>query len=196
MADGIPPAEQPPGHTEWDGAAYQKQFDDLAATGAEVHGETDLIMKLCPESVLDVGCGTGRVAAELQRRGVLVVGIDRDRSMITTARTLAPDVEFMVVDAADADLGRTFDLVAMAGNVPLFTPEGTQDALLAGCARHLAAGGRLVAGFQLGRGYTIETYDQHCSMAGLVLHDRWSSWDQGEFTPDSEYAVSVHRRTA
>ena len=102
----------------------------------------------------------------------------------------------MVVDAADADLGRTFDLVAMAGNVPLFTPEGTQDALLAGCARHLAAGGRLVAGFQLGRGYTIETYDQHCSMAGLVLEDRWSSWDQGEFTPDSEYAVSVHRRTA
>ncbi len=57
----------------------------------------------------------------------------------------------------------------MAGNVLLFTPEGTHGAVVAGCARHVAAGGALVAGFQLGRGYALDEYDADCTAAGLVL---------------------------
>ena len=91
--DGIPPGEVPPGETAWDGDAYHRRFADLAATGVDVHGEADCVTRLGPASVLDAGCGTGRVAAELARRGIDVVGIDRDASMIATARTLAPTVE-------------------------------------------------------------------------------------------------------
>jgi len=151
------------------------------------------VVRFAPLSVLDAGCGTGRVAAELARRGVEVVGIDRDPSMIATARALAPGVEFHVADVVEADLGRTFDLVVMAGNVPLFTPEGTQADLVAGCARHLAPGGRLVAGFQLGRGYTVDRYDLHCRAAHLEPEARWSTWDGDRFDPAGGYVVSVHR---
>ncbi|MGA2835760.1 MAG: methyltransferase domain-containing protein [Acidimicrobiales bacterium] len=182
--------------TAWDGDAYQRRFDDLAAAGADVHGEADLVARLGPSSVLDAGCGTGRVAAELHRRGIDVVGIDRDPSMIRTARTLAPDVEFTILDVVDAELGRTFDLVVMAGNVPLFTPVGSRGGLVAGCVRHLAIGGRLLAGFQLGRGYEIEQYDGHCRDADLELGERWATWSGDPFTPDADYAVSLHRRRA
>ncbi len=183
----------PSGETRWDGDAYQRRFDELAATGTDVHGEADLVASLGPSSVLDAGCGTGRVAAELHRRGIDVVGIDRDESMIRTARALAPDVEFTIADVADADLGRTFALALMAGNVPLFTPAGSRGALVAGCVRHLVPGGRLLVGFQLDRGYTLEQYDTHCHDAGLVPEERWSTWGKDPFTPDADYAVSLHR---
>ena len=159
-----------------------------------VHGEADFLERFRPATVLDAGCGTGRVAAELARRGIEVVGIDRDPSMIATARQLAPGVEFHVADVADVAVGRRFALIVMAGNVPLFTPEGTQAALVAGCARHLEQGGRLVAGFQLGRGYTVGQYDGDCRAAGLEEEARFATWDGDSFDPAGGYAVSVHRR--
>src|SRR5689334_19172434 len=67
--------------TRWDGAEYQKRFDDLASSGVDVHGEATFVMRAAPRSVLDAGCGTGRVAIELARRGVEVVGVDVDPSM-------------------------------------------------------------------------------------------------------------------
>lgn len=179
----------------WDGDKYQRQFDDLAATGAEVHGEVDFVMTLTPSSVLDVGCGTGRVAIELARRGVEVVGVDLLGSMLATARKLAPEIEWIEHEMSSLELGRTFDVVVMAGNVPLFTPEGTHAALVAGCARHVAPGGALVSGFQLNRGYGIDDYDAHCAAADLTFEARYATWDQDPFPGDGSYAVSVSRRT-
>ena len=191
-----PPGDRPPGHTSWDGDAYQRRFDALAAAGADVHGEAALILTLGVRTVLDAGCGSGRVAAELARHGVEVVGIDRDPSMIATAGRTAPTVDFRIGDVAgaDLDLGRLFDLVVMAGNVPLFTPEGTQDDLVAGCARHLGPGGRLLTGFQLGRGYSLEAYDTACSAAGLEAEARWATWERAAYVRGADYAVSLHRR--
>ena len=56
-----------PGDRGWDGDDYQARFDKRAREGANVHGEADLVMTLRPGSVLDAGCGTGRVARELCR---------------------------------------------------------------------------------------------------------------------------------
>ena len=96
----------------------------LAASGVHVHGEADFVTGLGPASVLDAGCGTGRVAIELARRGVEVVGVDADPSMVATALRLAPDLTWVTSDLADLDLGRRFDVVVLAGNVPLFDPAG------------------------------------------------------------------------
>ena len=139
--------------TTWDGGEYQSRFDALAASGADMHGEADLVASLVAPgaSVLDAGCGTGRVAIELARRGHPVVGTDLDASMLAVARERAPDVEWVQSDLAALDLGRTFEVVVMAGNVLLFTAPGTEVAVVAGCARHVAPGGLLVAGFQLGQ---------------------------------------------
>jgi len=127
----------------WDGDAYQAQFDRLAAGGQDVHGEATFVASLhpTPTSVLDAGCGTGRVATELAHRGMTVVGVDVDRSMLDRARQAAPDIEWVEHDLTALDLGRTFSVVVMAGNVPLFTPPGTHAALVAGCARHVAPAG-------------------------------------------------------
>jgi SAM-dependent methyltransferase len=178
----------------WDGNEYQARFDRLAASGASMHGEADLVAAWAPETVLDAGCGTGRVAIELHRRGIDVVGVDVDESMLATARDRAPELTWVRCDLALIDLDRTFDVVVMAGNVPLFTAPGTQPALVAGVARCVGERGVLVAGFGLGRGYSVDEYDRDAAAAGLVLHERWATWGRAPFEPTSDYAVSVHRR--
>src|SRR5690349_3132324 len=113
--------------TTWHGDEYQRRFDALAATGVDVHGEATFVRAFQPAHVLDAGCGTGRVAVELARHGIDVVGVDADASMIATARRLHGELSWIEADlAGDLDLGRRFDVVVMAGNVPLFTPPGTQ----------------------------------------------------------------------
>ena len=178
----------------WDGDSYQERFDALAAGGNDVHGEAGFVEGLNPQTVLDAGCGTGRVAIELHRRGIEVVGVDVDGSMLATARKRAPSITWVEHDLTTLDLGQSFDVVVMAGNVPLFTPPGTHAALVAGCARHVAHGGALVAGFQLDRGYDLVEYDAQCIRAGLVLDERHATWDRAPFTGGGAYAVSVHRR--
>jgi len=178
----------------WTGDSYQQRFDELASQGQDVHGEAGFVMSLAPATVLDAGCGTGRVAIELARRGVAVVGVDHDPSMLSTARARGPDVIWEEADLVDLDLGRCFDVVLLAGNVPLFTAPGSQARLVAGCARHLALDGALVAGFQLGRGYDLATYDEHCRRCGLALAGRWATWDRRPWPGEGGYAVSLHRR--
>src|SRR5262249_12466356 len=179
----------------WEGDEYQKQFDDLAASGKDVHGEAAFIMRFTPGTVLDAGCGTGRVAIELARRGVDVVGVDVDDSMLATAYERAPDIEWISNDLRTLDLGRTFDVVVLAGNVPLFTPAGTQPDLVAGCARHVAPNGLMVCGFGTQRGYDLDAFDTDCAAAGLELVSRYATWDADPFVP-GDYAVSVNRPKA
>ncbi|MGW1678275.1 class I SAM-dependent methyltransferase [Saccharopolyspora sp. NPDC002376] len=181
------------GPAEWDGDDYQRRFDALAASGEDVHGEADFVRSFAPSSALDAGCGTGRVAIELARHGIEVVGTDLDRSMLTTARDRAPQISWIEADLVELDLGRTFDVVVMAGNVPLFTRPGTQAALVASVARHVRPGGLLIAGFSLDRGYGITDYDAHTAVAGLTLTERFATWDRAPFT-NGDYAVSVHTR--
>ena len=177
----------------WEGDDYQRRFDALAARGSDVHGEATFVVGFAPGSVLDAGCGTGRVAIELARRGIDVVGVDADASMLATARDRAPGLTWIEHDVGGIDLGRVFDVVVMAGNVPLFTLAGTQRDLVAGCARHVAPTGVLVAGFQLGRGYDLAEYDADCAAAGLEPAARFATWDRLSFPGDGGYAVSVHR---
>jgi SAM-dependent methyltransferase len=177
---------------EWEGDDYQARFDRLAATGADVHGEATFVRAYEPTSVLDAGCGTGRVAIELARHGIEVVGADVDASMLATADRLAPELTWVEADLTQLDLGRTFDVVLLAGNVPLFTPPGTHTALVAGVARHVAPDGRLIAGFSLDRGYGLEAWDADTTAAGLTLGERFATWNHAPFDGGS-YAVSVHR---
>ena len=178
-----------------DGDRYQQRFDELAATGSDVHGEASRVRSYGPASVRDAGCGTGRVAIALADHGIDVVGVDLDASMLATARRRRPDVTWQQADLASLALGRVFDVVVMAGNVPLFTAPGTHAALVAGCARHVRpGGGLLVAGFSLGPRYDLDAYDRHGTAAGLQLRERFATWDRQPFLQGGDYAVSVHAR--
>jgi len=179
------------------GAAYDRRFDDLAAGGIDVHGEAALVDSYGPGSVLDAGCGTGRVAIELSRRGHEVLGVDVDPAMLEAARAKAPDLDWVEGDLTDPELelGRTFDIVVMAGNVLIFVPPGTQGRAIANAARWLVPGGRLVAGYSVHAGdFGPTQHDDLAARAGLMLEDRWSTWDRQPFAAPGRYAVSVHRR--
>jgi hypothetical protein len=85
----------------------------------------------------------------------------------------------------------------MAGNVMIFLTPGTEGAVLNNVARHLAPGGMLVAGFQFQRGgLSLERFDALAAEAGLVLKERFATWDRDPFVPGGGYAVSVMRRNA
>lgn len=179
----------------FDGKEYQRRFDALAERGVDVHGEATFVRSLSPRSVLDAGCGTGRVAIELARYGIATLGVDADPSMIAEARRLAPDLDWLEADLVGLELARRFDVVVLAGNVPLFTQAGTEHELVVACATHVGPGGALVAGFQLGSGYALSRYDESCEAAGLHLSERWSTWSREPFGAGN-YAVSVHRAVA
>jgi SAM-dependent methyltransferase len=148
------------------------------------------------EVVLDAGCGTGRVAVELARRGIDVTGVDLDRSMLDVARAKDPRVRWVLADLAEVDLARTFEVVVMAGNVMIFLAPGTEARVVANLAGHLEPGGALVSGFTLDPArLTLADYDAHAEAAGLVLAERWATWDRRPFE-GGDYAVSVHRRPA
>ena len=178
---------------QFDGRAYQARFDVLAAGGMDVHGEATLVRSFRPTTVLDAGCGTGRVAIELGRHGIDVLGVDADASMVAEAKRLAPEMAWVQADLATLTLDRRFDVVVLAGNVPLFCPVATRSALVARCAAHVISGGTMIAGFELERGYELDDYDTACETAGLMLTDRWSTWDGQRFHNESKYAVSAHR---
>jgi SAM-dependent methyltransferase len=179
------------------GERYDRRFEELAASGADMHGEATFVASYGPQSVLDAGCGTGRVAIELSRRGLAVVGIDMDPGMLDAARTKAPQLEWVHGDLADPALviGRSFDVVVMAGNVLIFVAPGTEGAVVSNMAAQLAPAGRLIAGYSLTPGgFSVAQHDELAAQAGLALEDRWSTWDRQPFDRSSTYAVSVHRR--
>ena len=124
-----------------------------------------------------------------------MVGIDLDAEMLDTARRKAPDIEWRLADLAAVDLGRSFDVAVMAGNVMIFLTPGSEQAVVANLARQLAPGGLLIAGFQILPGrLTIERYDEIASLADLALAERWSTWDRDAWDERHDYAVSVHRK--
>lgn len=178
---------------------YDQQWARLAAAGHDPHGEVAFIQRFAPASVLDAGCGTGRVAIELANRGIHAVGTDLDQSMLDAARAKAPNMRWEQGDLASIDLRGddgarlTFDVVAMPGNVMIFVAPGTEGAVLARCREHLHDSGRVIAGFQLGRGLTLDEYDVLAGAVGLELEARFATWDGDPWQAGGNYAVSVHR---
>ncbi|MDP9236433.1 MAG: class I SAM-dependent methyltransferase [Chloroflexota bacterium] len=176
------------------GDAYDARYEQRAAAGEEVHGEANFVERFQPRSVLDAGCGTGRVGRELARRGIEVAGVDIDEAMLGTARRKAPDVAWHLGDLASIDLGRRFDAIVMAGNVMIFLAPGTQAAVLHNMARHLEKDGALIAGFQLmPRRLSIARYDELAAAAGLEPVERWSTWDADPWLEGGDYVVALHR---
>jgi SAM-dependent methyltransferase len=181
------------------GDEYDERWRKLAAAGENVHGEADLVSDLVAEygvarSVLDAGCGTGRVAIELRRRGFDVVGVDLDERMLARARDKQPDIEWCQADLATISLGRCFGAAVLAGNVMIFLAPGTERDVLARIAQHLDPGGLVIAGFQVRPDrLPLVAYDDAAAAAGCEFVDRFATWDRAPDV-DGDYAVSVHRR--
>ncbi len=180
------------------GPSYEAAFRELAASGADVHGEAAFVDRLlgpglAGAGVLDAGCGTGRVARELARRGYQVVGVDSDRSMLDVARAEAPELRWLPDDLAELDLEERFEVVLMAGNVVVFLAPGTEAAVVRRAAGHLLPGGRLVCGWRTDR-LSRQDYDGLALLAGLEPVGRYATWDGDPWHDDADWCVAVDRR--
>ncbi|MDT7546984.1 MAG: hypothetical protein QOE99_3094 [Actinomycetota bacterium] len=173
------------------GPEYEERFRRLAEQGADMHGEADFVTRLLRHGyVLDAGCGIGRVAVELARRGYDVMGVDNDASMLDVARR--HDLPWVDADLASLDLGRTFDVVIGAGNVIVYLTPGTEAVVVERLAAHLAPGGLLVNGWRTDRMSKGE-YDDLMAGAGLTQVARYSSWDDDPWRDDADWCVAVDR---
>ncbi|MCA3560922.1 MAG: class I SAM-dependent methyltransferase [Aestuariivirga sp.] len=98
-------------------------------------------------SVLDLGCGTGLLAAALADGRRQVFGVDSAPSMLDIARGRpgGGSVSWVVADGRSVRLGRRFDLVIMTGHAfQCLLTDADQRALCETIAAHLAPGGRFI----------------------------------------------------
>lgn len=99
-------------------------------------------------SVLDLGCGTGRFAAELARGSdCAVVGVDPAVAMLDIARRRpgGDKVTWVEGDGRSVRLGRRFDLIVLTGHAfQVFLTQSDRIAALRTIAAHLAPGGRFI----------------------------------------------------
>ncbi|MFI7551350.1 class I SAM-dependent methyltransferase [Micromonospora sediminimaris] len=186
-----------PEHSQW----YVNRFRQLAAEGADLAGEARLLDTLVPPAsrILDAGCGTGRVGAELAARGHTVVGVDADPVLIDAARADHPAPRWLVADLAELDLAAAgesepFDAAVLAGNVMAFVAAGTERQVLSRVAAHLRPDGVVTVGFGTDRGYPLTDFDADAIGAGLRLEHRFATWDLRPWRDDADFAVTILRR--
>ncbi len=179
------------------GASYDQAFAELAASGADVHGEAGYVAALAPPGarVLDAGCGTGRVGIELARRGYDVVGVDSDASMLAVARERGPAVAWHLADLVALEDEAAYDLVVAAGNVMIFLTPGTEPEVVRRLVRALVPGGLLVSGWRT-QELAVEEYDRWVREAGLLPVARHATWQGGPLDTGSDWCVAVDRLVA
>jgi trans-aconitate methyltransferase len=143
---------------QWNPRDYAVSSSSQARWGQDLIGQVPWRGQ---ERVLDVGCGDGRLTADLARqvpRG-RVLGIDSSADMIAHARTTHPEgkhpnLQFRQMDAGTIRLPREFDIVF--SNAALHWVADHQ-AFLRGAASALRGGGRLVVSCG-GKGNAAEVF--------------------------------------
>jgi trans-aconitate methyltransferase len=100
------PVQEP--QAEWNANLYDAKHAFVWKYGA------DLVPLLAPqlgERILDIGCGTGHLTAQIADSGARVVGVDRSPEMASAARKAYPNLQFEVADARDLRFRAEFDAV-------------------------------------------------------------------------------------
>ncbi len=120
-------------------------YDSFSPPGPD----TDFYARLAgrtPTSVLDIGCGTGRLALRLAADGHRVTGVDSAGPMLDVARAQDVDarVAWVEADARSLSLGEAFDLAVMTGHAfQVFLDDADVASVLERARAHLLPGGRL-----------------------------------------------------
>ena len=123
----------------WDSALYEDRHSFVWKGGAEL---IDLLDPKPGERILDLGCGTGHLTAQIAERGAVVTGLDASVSMIAQARQNYPKLKFTLADARDFPASEPFD--AVFSNAALhWMPDA--EAVIAAVHQALKPGGRFVA---------------------------------------------------
>ena len=175
------------GQTGWNANLYDDKHAFVWKYGA------DLVPLLAPqqgERILDVGCGTGHLTAQIADSGAQVVGVDRSPEMVAAARKAYPELQFEVADARELSYRAEFDAVFSNATLHwIHEPE----LVIQGVGNALRPGGRFVA--ELGGKRNIRTMMSAFDRARTELHAE----PQGEINPwyypsVSEYSTLLEKK--
>ena len=92
----------------WDADRYQRQFGFVSAMGGDV---LELLDPAPGETVLDLGCGTGELAAAIAASGARVLALDSDPAMVAAARRRLGDDRVLLADGHAFTLPEPVDAV-------------------------------------------------------------------------------------
>jgi trans-aconitate methyltransferase len=133
------------------------------------------------ENILDLGCGTGELTAQIAASGAKVTGLDGSASMIISARQHFPDIKFVVADATSFTLPQQFD--AVFSNATLHWIR-QKEKVLDRIHQHLVPGGRLV--LEMGGKGNVDdimgAVDKAMKNHGYTFKPFWYFPSVGEYT--------------
>ena len=162
------------------GRAYDR-YAHTKGTVQEIDHLVEVLSLRRGERVLDVGCGTGRHARELARRGLIVHGVDISRRFVEIARDGATDNATLErADARSLDMVDEFDVVVCLcqGAFGMMTADGDDAAVVAGIATALRRGGRLALS-AFNAYFAVRHHDEaDFDAATGVAHERTSIHDE------------------
>lgn len=153
----------------WNARLYDEKHAFVSQFGGA------LVQWLAPkpgEKVLDLGCGTGDLANELNQQGVHIIGIDKSENMVQQAQNKYPDITFKVEDAVDMNYMNEFD--AVFSNATLHWVKTPQQALQS-IYDALKPGGRFVAEFG-GKGNVQKITDEIIRQLGSAYKTEQFPW--------------------
>lgn len=165
----------------WDADRYDVGFGYVSALG---RGLVDLLDPRPGETIVDLGCGTGELAAVIAARGASVLGLDADEAMIAKARREHPELTFEVADAHRFEVAEPVD--AVMSNAALHWMLDP-DAVIARVRTALRAGGRFVAEFG-GQGNIATIHDAVRDAASSLGIERDRLVDPWYFPSPAEHA--------
>lgn len=132
---------------------YAKGYDSESYVQGTI-GEVDFIEEELgfdkSRNILDIGCGTGRHAIELTRRGYKVTGVDLSKSQLERAKEKAKgvnlDIEFIQKDARQLEYEDLFDAVIMIceGAFSLMEADEMNFKILQNAAKALKKNGKFI----------------------------------------------------
>ncbi len=125
----------------WDTSLYDGRHSFVTQYGEEL---LTLLKPERGERILDIGCGTGHLTAQIAAAGAIVTGLDHSEEMLEVARRNYPELRFVQADAAQFTLEQSFD--AVFSNAALHWVHRAEDAVRC-MSRALRTDGRFVVEF-------------------------------------------------
>jgi trans-aconitate methyltransferase len=126
---------------QWDAGHYNDRFSFIWQYGT---GVLDLLEPKPDERILDLGCGTGHLTAQIAESGASVIGVDHSNEMVQAAREAYPDIEFHCMDATEFAFDEPFDAIFSNAVLHWVHPP---EAVIQRVREALCLGGRFVAEF-------------------------------------------------
>jgi trans-aconitate methyltransferase len=126
---------------QWNVDLYQNKHSYVWEYGAKI---LEILAPQPGERILDLGCGTGQLTAQIATTGASVVGLDSAKTAIAQARNNYPTIEFQLADGIDFSCDVPFDAVFSNAALHWIKPP---EAVINCIWEVLKPGGRLVAEF-------------------------------------------------